>query len=184
MFMAGLDIKTAFDEARPRHIAKIMESHDFHGRLIAAYLREMSGLEGKAMFKCVESCFNFIRCLRQKKRRSFPDVANDGCATSCLRKHGSLVGLERGESASDMQLFVDRQLLDYVPLQKCLERMLRDLIEEVVKWDLAPTPASLWWTSTYEEEERSEVLIAANGMRYKLPSEEKFKILGCAMNSY
>ena len=64
MFMASLDIKTAFDEARPRHIAKIVESHDIHGWLIAALLREMSGLEGNAMFECVESSFNFNRCLR------------------------------------------------------------------------------------------------------------------------
>ena len=50
--MASLDIKTAFDEARPRHIANIMESHDIHGWPSAALLREMSGLEGKAMFEC------------------------------------------------------------------------------------------------------------------------------------
>ena len=65
MFMASLDIKTAFDEERPRHISKIMESHDIHGWLIAALLREMSGLEEKAMFECVESSFTFDRCLRQ-----------------------------------------------------------------------------------------------------------------------
>ena len=39
--------------------------HDTHGWLIAALLREMSGLEGKAMFECVESSFAFDRCLRQ-----------------------------------------------------------------------------------------------------------------------
>ena len=50
MYLASLDIKTAFDEARPRHVAKIMESHDTNGWLIAAFLREMSGLKGKAMF--------------------------------------------------------------------------------------------------------------------------------------
>ena len=48
MYLASMDIKTAFDVARPRHVAKIMESHDTHGWLIAALLREMSGLEGKA----------------------------------------------------------------------------------------------------------------------------------------
>ena len=46
-----------FDEAWPRHVAKIMENHDTHGWQIAALLREMSGLEGKAMFECVESSF-------------------------------------------------------------------------------------------------------------------------------
>ena len=64
-FMASLDVKTAFDEVRPRQIAKIMENHDIHWWLIDALLREMPGLEGKAMFECVESSFNFTRCLRQ-----------------------------------------------------------------------------------------------------------------------
>ena len=64
-----------------------------------------------------------------------------------------------------------------------LEQMLRDLTEEAEKWDLAPKLASLWWTSTYEAEERSEVLVATDGMMYTFPFEEKFKILGCAMNS-
>ena len=62
-----------------------------------------------------------------------------------------------------------------------LEQVLWDLIEEAEKCDLAPKPASLWWTSTYEEEEISKVLIATNGLMYKFPFEEKF-ILGCAMN--
>ena len=53
-----------------------------------------------------------------------------------------------------------------------LEQMLRDLIEEAEKWDLAPEPASLWWTCTYAEEERSEVLIATNGLMYKFSFEE------------
>ena len=57
MFMASLD--------EARHVAKIMECHNIHGWLIAALLREMSGLEGKAMFECVERAFKFNRCLRQ-----------------------------------------------------------------------------------------------------------------------
>ena len=65
LYCASLEIKTAFDEARPKHVAKIMDSHNTHGRIIAAFLREMSGLSGKAMFECVESSFAFNRCLRQ-----------------------------------------------------------------------------------------------------------------------
>ena len=60
--MARLDIKTAFDEAKPKHVAKIMDSHNTHGWIIAALLSEMSGLEGKVMFECVESSFVFSRC--------------------------------------------------------------------------------------------------------------------------
>ena len=65
MYMASWDIKTAFDEAKPKHVAKIMDSHNTQGWLIAALLREMSGLSGKAIFECVESSFAFNRCLRQ-----------------------------------------------------------------------------------------------------------------------
>ena len=54
------------DSFRRGEIAKVMESPDTHGWLIAALLREMSGLEGKAMFVCVESSFTFNRCLRQE----------------------------------------------------------------------------------------------------------------------
>ena len=31
VYMASLDIKTAFDEAKPKHVAKIMDSHNTHG---------------------------------------------------------------------------------------------------------------------------------------------------------
>ena len=62
LYFANLDIKTAFDEARPKHVAKIMDSHSTHGWIIAALLREMWGLSGKAMFECVESSFAFNRC--------------------------------------------------------------------------------------------------------------------------
>ena len=55
----------SLDEARPNHVSKIMENHDTRGWLIAALLREMGGLEGNAMFACVESNFSFYRCLRQ-----------------------------------------------------------------------------------------------------------------------
>ena len=71
-------------------------------------------------------------------------VANDGSTTPCFcgrkvetEKRGSLVGLQRREEASDLQLYVGRQLLDYVPLQNV--GTVRDLIEEAEMWDLAPT---------------------------------------------
>ena len=38
MYLANMDIKTAFDEARPRHVAKIMKSHNTR-RWIPSYVR-------------------------------------------------------------------------------------------------------------------------------------------------
>ena len=61
MYMASFDIKTAFDEAKPKHVPNIFDSHKTHGWLIATFLREMSGLSGKATFECEESNFSFYR---------------------------------------------------------------------------------------------------------------------------
>ena len=68
VYLASLDIKTAFDEARPTHVAQMMDSHNTHGWLIAALLREMSGLD-EAMFECVESRFRCQSVLAPGKRR-------------------------------------------------------------------------------------------------------------------
>ena len=53
MYLASMGIKTPFDVARPQHIAHIVEGPDVHGWIIAALMREMTGLEGQATF---ESC--------------------------------------------------------------------------------------------------------------------------------
>ena len=74
MLMASLDNKTACDEARPRHSAKIMESCDVHGWLIAAVLRERSGLDVRMCRKL----FHFQSMSAPTKRRSSKIVAKDG----------------------------------------------------------------------------------------------------------
>ena len=62
-----------------------------------------------------------------------------------------------------------------------LEQMLR-VIEKAELRVLAPKPASLWLTSAYELEERSDLSIDTRTGRHRFPSEEKFQILGCAVN--
>ena len=42
MYLASMDIKTTFDEARPRDVANTMEGHNTHGWFISALLREKS----------------------------------------------------------------------------------------------------------------------------------------------
>ena len=65
MYLASLNIRTAFDEAKPKHVARIFDDHNTHGWLIAAVLREMSGLSGTASCESVESRFRFNKCPRQ-----------------------------------------------------------------------------------------------------------------------
>ena len=61
--------------------------------------------------------------------------------------------------------------------------MPRDLIEEANRWDLVPEPASLWWTSTYDPEERWTYRFTPQTGYHKFPFEEKFRILGYALKS-
>ena len=65
MCVASMDIKTAFRVARPKHIANIMDSRNIHGWIVAALLRKMAHVEGKADFEGVECSFPFTRCIRQ-----------------------------------------------------------------------------------------------------------------------
>ena len=64
-----------------------------------------------------------------------------------------------------------------------LEKIIKDLIPEVEKWDLAPKPASLWWTSTFAFENRTDLSIDSKTGRHRIPIKRKFKILGCALES-
>ena len=63
-----------------------------------------------------------------------------------------------------------------------LEQMLRNRIEEASRWDLVPKPASLWWTITYDSEEKVDMFLGTTSGCYKFRFEDEFKILGCAMN--
>ena len=50
MYVASMDVKTAFDVAKPKRTAKFLQEQNMHGWLIAASLREMEGLEGEDNF--------------------------------------------------------------------------------------------------------------------------------------
>ena len=53
MHLASSDIKTAFDEAKPKHVAKILDGHDTHGWVIAALLHQVWELSGSATSESV-----------------------------------------------------------------------------------------------------------------------------------
>ena len=47
-YMTSLDVRSAIDEAKPKHVARIRDDHNTHGWLIAALSRERSELSGTA----------------------------------------------------------------------------------------------------------------------------------------
>ena len=165
----SLDIKTAFDEAQDRGTwQKSEKAKTPMGEIISALLRQMCGLEGKAMFERVESNFSLNRCLRQ----------GSVAAPRLLQKMATQLpaNVEEHRTRKRMGIFLDRDVQKtrqiYIFMcadnlwimsysQNRLEQMLRDLIQEEEKWVLAPKPASLWWMSTYDSEEKSDLSIVS-----------------------
>ena len=181
MYLASLDIKSAFDEAKPKHVAQIMDSHNTHGWLIAALLSEMPGLQGKAMFECVESSFAFNRRLRQgcvEGPRLWQKLATQILANVeewMKKRMGILLDVE-GERAHQIWSFLWADSFWIMSHSKeNLELMLRDLIDEASRWSLVPKPTSLWWTSTYDSEEMVDMSLGTTSGCYKFSFEEEFK---------
>ena len=107
MFLASLDIKTAFDEARPRRVEQIMEGHDAHGWIISALLREMAELVGQAMFVC-----KFSFCKHYTRQESGHAAIGKRGRSMGKERNGIYFGHTRTEEAPDLQPHVGRQLLE------------------------------------------------------------------------
>ena len=57
MYLASLDVKTAFDVARPRVVSKILTLIGTHDHVVAALLAEMQDVKGSACFENCETEF-------------------------------------------------------------------------------------------------------------------------------
>ena len=77
MFLASLDIKTAFDEAKPKHVARTLDDHNTHGWLISALLRDVGVIRDGFLRKCGEP-FQLQQVLATRKCGSPALVAEDG----------------------------------------------------------------------------------------------------------
>ena len=65
MYMASLDVKTAFDVARPSVVSKILSLIGTHDHVVAALLAEMQNVKGSACFENCETEFRSSKSIRQ-----------------------------------------------------------------------------------------------------------------------
>ena len=63
--VASLDVKTAFDVAKPSKVSRILSSTGIHGHAAAALLAEMQDVQGSACFANCETEFRCSKCIRQ-----------------------------------------------------------------------------------------------------------------------
>ena len=71
--MASLDVKTAFDVAKPSVVSKILTLTGGHRHLTAASLAEMQDVRGTASFKNSEAEFRYSS-MRSSRRRGSSSV--------------------------------------------------------------------------------------------------------------
>ena len=61
----ALDVKTAFDVAKPSVVSQILSLIGTHGHVVAALLAEMQDVQGSACFENCEPEFRYSKCIRQ-----------------------------------------------------------------------------------------------------------------------
>ena len=62
--------------------------------------------------------------------------------------------------------------------REILVQMVNDIIEELLNLDMEPKPESLWWTSSYEEQDKLTLKVGGGGKDWDLPFREVFEVLG------
>ena len=122
---------------------------------MAAFLREVAGLEGRATFENVECTFPFTRCVRQGSVQTPKEDSTKVC---------SLMWADNCWIPSHSK--------------EHRELMMKELVEEARRWGLEPKPASLRCTRTYACEELENMAIMTEAGEHKSPFANKFKILG------
>ena len=65
-FMASLDVRAAFDVAKPRLVARMLTMMDVHAHVVAM-LEEMKDVRGSACFENWETEFRYSKCSRQDR---------------------------------------------------------------------------------------------------------------------
>ena len=108
-----------------------MEDHDMHGWIVAAFLREMAGLEGQATSEGAESIFSIARCIRQRSveaSRLWLKIAMQilvNVEPVGKETNGRHIRSWWTKNSPNMRAFVDRQRLGHVSFEGTWSRNLR-----------------------------------------------------------
>ena len=106
-FTASLDVKTAFDVARPAVVSKILTLTGVHGHLTAALLAEMQNVRGSASFENSETEFRYTRCIRQGVVKA--PVPWDASPNTCFGKWRRSVEPKAGGCSSEGSTTMNRR---------------------------------------------------------------------------
>ena len=154
-FMASLDLKTAFDVAKPSLVSKILTLTGVHGRLTAALLAEIEMSVAPQSLRTVRQNSGTLGASAKEVRRHL--CSGDALPNMCsgeLRKSGepkagrlSFGGQHGNEYTLRSMMWVDNYWM-FSDNREKLICMVNDIVEELLDLDVEPKPESLWWTST------------------------------------
>ena len=178
-------MKTAFDVAKPSVVPKILTRTGVHGHLTAALLAEMQDVRGSTSVENCETEFRYSRCIRQGGveapvlwRRIAKYVLWK--AEEKWRAQGwglSFGGQLDNEYALRGMMWADNYWL-FSDNREKLICTVNDIIEELLDLDMERNPESLWWTSTFKDEDMRTLRVGVRDRALDLPFCEVFDVLG------
>ena len=182
--MESLGVKTAFDVAKPLVVSKILTRTGVHGHLTAALLAEIQDVRGSASFENCETDFRYSRCIRQRAVEAL--VLSKRIAKYVLwkaeekwRAQGWLLsfgGQDDNEYTLRGMMWADNYGL-FSDNREKLICMVNDIIEELLDLDMERNPESLWWTSTFQDENMRTLRVGVRDRALDLPLCEVFDVL-------
>ena len=154
-----------------------MESHNTHGGLCRLSYARCAGWKARGCSNARRAISHSI-AVSAKEASKLPDYGKRWPRSSWQMRRKIGQGKE-GASSLDLEGQTAHQICSFMwadnfwivsLCEKSPEQVLRDLNQEAEKWGLAPKPSSLWSTSTFDSEEKSDL------------SEENCKFLGCILS--
>ena len=145
-------------------------------------------MKGSAWFENCETEFRYSKCIRQGGVEA--PVLWGRWPSTCfgkLKKDGKpedgdchLGGGGGGGGESDNEyvlrsmMWADNNWL-FCHSREILVHMVNGFVEELLNLDRNPKPESLWWTSSYEEEDKLTLQVGGGGKDWELPFREVFE---------
>ena len=177
--MASLDVKTAFDVAKPSVVSRILTLTGVHGRLTAALLAEMQDTRGSACFENSETEFRYSRCIRQGGVEA-PLLCGRVAkyvlwkAEERWKAKGWSFGGQHDIEHTFRGMMCANNNWILSDNREKLICMVNDIIEELQDLDLEPKPE---WTRAHKHEDMSTLSVGGRDKVWDLPFCEVFDVL-------
>ena len=165
MYVASMDVKTASDVAKPKRTANFWKSTTCMVGSLRLYFARWMVLRERPILRMWRACSRSHNVSRRAEWK--PKTMAKHSQTETLECRAKLesnkIGIHIQNELEDNNQVCSFMWADNYWImshkKENVERMMKELVEEVERWDMEPEPASLWRKSTYAQEEKQDMVI-------------------------